>query len=157
MPVPVKAPRSSVFDYLEPVLVMPIKQLVGNPTRRCLVGQLKSQGAKPLHVDYRDNLIRKDTSHGGVGMEIFEAHHALIAHAWKSIVSANLAEGIQKPAVILKHAKRVIRTKFTEIIWKRPAKLKSEIVSLAKSPSRFTAPLEELLFGQTSGGRCRVT
>jgi hypothetical protein len=88
MPVPVKAPRSSVFDYFEPLLVMPINQLVGNPTRRRLVGQLKSQGAKPLYVDYRDNLIRKDTSHGGVGMEIFEAHHALIGRMLGKALSA---------------------------------------------------------------------
>jgi hypothetical protein len=100
MPVPVEAPRSSVFYYLKTLLVGSIKELVSNPTRRPFVGKLQRHGAKPLDVDYRDNLIRKDTSYGGIRTEVFEAHHALIVDMLgKSIVDAYLGEGMKKEAI----------------------------------------------------------
>jgi hypothetical protein len=49
MPVPVEAPSSSVFYYLKTLLVVSIKELVSNPTRRRLVGQLKSH-ERSLHA-----------------------------------------------------------------------------------------------------------
>src|SRR5258708_7653962 len=75
MPVPVKAPRSSVFEYFEPLLVMPIEQFIGNAARRPFVGQLQSLGAKPLYADHRDRLVGQNASDCGGRSEGFQAGH----------------------------------------------------------------------------------
>ena len=74
-PSPSKLHGRPVLHDLEARFVMAIQQLVGNPARWPLVGQLKRLGAKPLHADHRDDLIRQNASDGGVGLEVFEASH----------------------------------------------------------------------------------
>jgi hypothetical protein len=70
-----EAPRAAVLHYLEARLVMTIDQLVGNTARRPLVGQLKRLGAKPLHTDNRDGLVRENASERGSRREIFKLGH----------------------------------------------------------------------------------
>ena len=77
MPVAVEAPRASVLHDLEARFVMAIKQLVGNTARWPVVSQLKRLGTKPLHADYRDDLLRQNASDRGGGLEVFEAGHVL--------------------------------------------------------------------------------
>jgi len=77
MSVPVKAPGAPVLHDFDARLVMAIEELIGNPTRWSLVGELESLGAKPLYADHCDDLLRQNASDGGVWLEVFEAGHVL--------------------------------------------------------------------------------
>ena len=85
MPVAVEAPRAAVLHDLQARLVMAIKQLVGNAAGRSLVGQLQSLGAKPLHADHRDDLVRQNSPDGGGWLEVFEAGHGLRVYSFASL------------------------------------------------------------------------
>jgi hypothetical protein len=78
MPVAVEAPRAAVLHDLEARLVMAIEQLVGNAARRSFISQLQSLGAKPLHADHRDDLLRQNSPDCGGWLEIFEAGHVAL-------------------------------------------------------------------------------
>ena len=58
LPVAIEAPWATVFEDLQPRLVMPIEQFVRNAAGCRLVRQFKSLGAKPLHAHHRYDLIR---------------------------------------------------------------------------------------------------
>ena len=56
--VPVEAPGPAFLDDLEAGLVVAIQELVGNPARGVLVGQLERLRPEPLNADHRDEAVR---------------------------------------------------------------------------------------------------
>ena len=73
--VTVEAPRPALLDDLEPVLVVPVEQLVGDLAGGRLVCQLERLRAEPLDADDGDKAVGKDATHGGVRPEVFELDH----------------------------------------------------------------------------------
>ena len=72
--VAVEAPRPAAFDDLQPRLVVAVQQFVRHRAGRCLVRQLESLGAEPLHADDGDQRVGEHAADGGMGLEIFESH-----------------------------------------------------------------------------------
>ena len=78
MAVAIKAPGAALLDHVKARFVVAIQQLVGDPARRVLVGQLQCLGAKPLHTDDGDEALREDAAHGSVRVEVFECAHVVL-------------------------------------------------------------------------------
>ena len=76
--VSVEAPWAADLDDLDPGFVVTVQELIGDPTRRCLVRQLERFGAEPLHADHRDKAVGQDAAHRGAGLEIFKLHALLL-------------------------------------------------------------------------------
>ena len=55
--VAVKAPRPTLDDDFQALLVLAVEKLVGDGAVRCLVGQLKCFRAKPLHTDHCNETV----------------------------------------------------------------------------------------------------
>ena len=72
--VAVEAPRPAAFDDLQPRLVVAVQQFVRHRAGRCLVRQLESLGAEPLHADDGDQRVGEHAADGGMGLEVFESH-----------------------------------------------------------------------------------
>ena len=70
--VAVEAPRTALLDYFKARLIVPIENLLGDPTRRRAVYQRQRLGTVPLHADNGDRAIVEDAPYGGVGLECFE-------------------------------------------------------------------------------------
>jgi hypothetical protein len=73
--IAVKAPRATLCRHLDPGLIVPIEQLVGDLATGVFVGEFEGFGAKPLRVDDGDEAIWQDALDGGVRSEIFELAH----------------------------------------------------------------------------------
>jgi len=58
--VAVKAPRATLCSHLDPGLIVPIEQLVGDLATGVFVGEFEGFGAKPLRVDDGDEAIWQD-------------------------------------------------------------------------------------------------
>ncbi len=65
--VAVEAPRPALLDDLQPRLVVPVEQLVGDLAGGGLVGQLKRASTEPLDADDGDGSVREDAADGGSG------------------------------------------------------------------------------------------
>ena len=71
--VAVEAPRPPRGDDLQPLLGLPVEQLVGHRSRRRLVGQLDLR-AEPLHADHRHHAVGMHAADGAARSQIFETH-----------------------------------------------------------------------------------
>jgi hypothetical protein len=74
--VAVEAPRPSLFDNLEPRLVIAIQQFVRDLAGGRLVRELEGFRTEPLHADDGDEAVREDAADRGVGREIVKLGHA---------------------------------------------------------------------------------
>ena len=85
--VAVETPGPALLHELEARLVVAVEQLVGHLAGGRLVGEFEGLGAEPLHADDRDEAVRKDAAHRGVGLKVFEPNHSgpllatLVRHA----------------------------------------------------------------------------
>jgi hypothetical protein len=70
--VPVEAPRPPLFHHLEPGLVVPVDQFVGDLPGRRLLSPFERVFPEPLHVHDGDGAGGQDAANGGIGLEVFE-------------------------------------------------------------------------------------
>ncbi len=74
--IAVEAPGPTVLDNLEPCLIVSVKNLAGELSDRCLVGQIERLGAIPLDAHDRDDAVRHNTTNRRVGLKVFELDHS---------------------------------------------------------------------------------
>ena len=73
--IAVKTPRATLRSHLDPRLVVPIEQLIGDLAAWVFVGEFEGFGAKPLRADDGDEAIWQNALDGGVRSEVFELAH----------------------------------------------------------------------------------
>ena len=92
--VAVEAPRAALLDDLEARLVVAVEELVGDPARRRLVGELERVGAEPLDADDGDERVGQDAADRrrwagglrvscftdrGIGLRLFSGHGGFLS------------------------------------------------------------------------------
>src|SRR5579885_1214069 len=80
--VTVKAPGPSLFDNLDPRLVMPVQKLVRNLAIWRFIRQFHSGRTIPLDIDHGDKAVLQDALNGRIRPEIFEPIHFVINIDW---------------------------------------------------------------------------
>ena len=72
--VAVEAPRAALLDYFESSLVMPVEDLVSDPSGRVAVDEGQRVGPVPLHVHDGHSGVGNDSADACARREVFELH-----------------------------------------------------------------------------------
>ena len=77
--VAIETPRAALLDDFDARLVVPVENLLGDPSGGRAVDQRKRPGTVPLHVHNGHNAVRNDATDRRVGLEVFEFHWKLVS------------------------------------------------------------------------------